>query len=144
MLAKFLSQISLLALVWIAPHAEAKDSFQEYLVGIEPRKQASALKELRHLGTVVEHYRQVECALVRMTESQAKRAAQVPGIAYVAPNQVVKGHQSVSRDYGFETVGGPIAGTLGFSGKNIGVAVIDSGIFDHDDLKRRSQRYRLW
>ena len=71
-----------------------------------------------------------------MAEAGAQRAARMPAVAYVARNEnTVKGQAVETRDYGYESVGGPIAREYGLTGKNVGVAVIDSGIFDHDDLK---------
>src|SRR6476646_9515214 len=58
------------------------------------------------------------------------RLAADPDVAYVSPDREVKG----SLDYSEETINAAIALQSGFSGKGIGVAILDSGITTVDDL----------
>ena len=54
-----------------------------------------------------------------------------PEVTYISPNRSLKG----SLDYAVPTVGADIALKNGFDGSGVGVAVIDSGITDHWDLR---------
>lgn len=54
-----------------------------------------------------------------------------PEVTYVSPNRSLTG----SLDYAGPTVGADIALKNGFDGSGVGVAVIDSGITDHWDLR---------
>ncbi len=53
-----------------------------------------------------------------------------PVVTYISPNRAVSG----SLDITTQTVGANVAWQSGWTGTGIGVAVIDSGIYAHDDL----------
>lgn len=89
------------------------------------------VKEVRAAGSITASYGHVGSMLVRLPSAAAQRIARMPGVAYLSPNEAVQGQ---ALDRGYESVGGPAARSFGFTGKDIGVAVIDSGIFDHPDL----------
>jgi serine protease AprX len=65
--------------------------------------------------------------------SKLKELADDPDIVFITRDRVVK----PSLDYAVPTVGGTFARSLGADGRGIGVAVIDSGIQETEDLRGR-------
>jgi len=61
-----------------------------------------------------------------------KNLAKNPNVLYITPDRKSKQFS----DYSVQTLGADLVqNTLGFDGSGIGVAVIDSGVYAHPDLK---------
>ena len=56
-----------------------------------------------------------------------------PDVAFISPDRPIQ----AALDYATPSVGGDLAFQYGWDGNGIGVAIIDSGVADHDDLKGR-------
>lgn len=73
----------------------------------------------------------VNAVSASLTMMQIRALSQNPNVAYISPNRPTTG----SLDIVTAAVNANVAWTLGYTGTGVGVAVIDSGIFTHDDLK---------
>jgi serine protease AprX len=88
------------------------------------------LKELGPYGQVKKQFVHVNAVSVWLTKAQIQTVSQDPNVAYISPNRATKGTQDITA-----VVNANVAWSLGFDGAGVGVAVIDSGIYAHDDLK---------
>ena len=59
-----------------------------------------------------------------------------PAISYISPDRPVQ----ASLDYAVETLGADLALGNGWDGQGVGVAIIDSGLYGHEDLKFEAPR----
>jgi serine protease AprX len=75
-------------------------------------------------------------AAYKMSGAQVAELAKDPDVLYISPDRPLHG----SLEYANPTVGANIARSYGFNGKGISIAVIDSGISVHADLKDSGQR----
>jgi serine protease AprX len=88
------------------------------------------LKELGPYGQIKKQFVHVNAVSVWLTTAVIQTVSQDPNVLYISPNRVTKG----SLDITTSTVNANIAWSLGYTGTGVGVAVIDSGIYAHDDL----------
>jgi serine protease AprX len=71
-------------------------------------------------------------AAVMANRGEIEQLADNPDVEYISVDRTVR---ATNLDYAFETANAHLAGTFGsLTGKNIGVALIDSGVFIHRDL----------
>jgi serine protease AprX len=89
------------------------------------------LKQLGPYGQIKKQFVHVNAVSVELTTAQIQAVSQDPNVLYVSPNRVTHG----SLDITTSTVNANAAWSAGYTGTGIGVAVIDSGIYAHDDLK---------
>ena len=83
--------------------------------------------------------RLVEGALYSQPASAIESLAQDPEVVSISPDREVHG----ALDLAVPTVGADIAFSYGWTGAGIGVAVIDSGIANHPDLKGAQGHLRV-
>ncbi len=80
----------------------------------------------------------VKAAAYSVPAAALTSLAKDPDVAYISPDRPLKGMGTVSSitalDYHTDTVNAPYGWGLGLDGTGIGVAIIDSGIFDMPDL----------
>ncbi|HEV1285601.1 MAG TPA: S8 family peptidase [Bryobacteraceae bacterium] len=89
------------------------------------------LKQLGPYGQIKKQFVHVNAVSVDLTTAQIQTVSQDPNVLYISPNRVTKG----SLDITTATVNANIAWSAGYTGTGVGVAVIDSGIYAHADLK---------
>src|ERR1051325_9320077 len=90
------------------------------------------LQALGSYGQLKKVFNNVTAGEVVLSPSQIPALlANDPNIAYISPNRPNKG----SLDLSMAAVNAASAWNLGYDGTGVGVAVIDSGIAPHDDLK---------
>jgi serine protease AprX len=89
------------------------------------------LKQLGPYGQVKKQFVHINAVSVSLTSAQIQTVSQDPNVAYVSPNRPTKSTQDITA-----VVNANVAWNLGFDGGSVGVAVIDSGIYAHDDLKK--------
>jgi serine protease AprX len=89
------------------------------------------LKQLGPYGQIKKQFVHVNAVSVWLTTALIQTVSQDPNVKYVSPNRVTKG----SLDITTATVNANLAWSLGYTGTGVGVAVIDSGVYAHDDLK---------
>jgi serine protease AprX len=89
------------------------------------------LKVLGPYGQIKKQFVHLNAVSVWLTSATIQTVSQDPNVLYISPNRVTKG----SLDITTSTVNANIAWGLGYNGTGVGVAVIDSGIYAHDDLK---------
>ncbi len=88
------------------------------------------LKQLGPYGQVKKQFVHINAVSVSLTNAQIVAISQDPNVSYVSPNRATKGSQDITT-----VVSANVAWSLGYDGAGVGVAVIDSGVFAHDDLK---------
>jgi serine protease AprX len=89
-------------------------------------------------GRLRNELRVVNAATYSISAAALKNLAKDPDVAYISPDRALKGMGTVSStatlDYHTDTINAPYAWGTGLDGTGIGVAVIDSGIYDMPDL----------
>jgi serine protease AprX len=88
------------------------------------------LKQLGPYGQIKKQFVHVNAVSVSLTSAQIQSVAQDSNVAYISPNRPNKGTQDITT-----VVSANVAWGLGYDGTGVGVAVIDSGIYAHDDLR---------
>jgi serine protease AprX len=88
------------------------------------------LKQLGAYGQIKKQFVKINGVSVSLTSAQIEALSNNPNISYISPNRPTKGTQDITT-----VVSANIAWTLGYQGTGVGVAVIDSGIYAHNDLK---------
>ncbi|HBY59633.1 MAG TPA: hypothetical protein DEH78_07400 [Solibacterales bacterium] len=95
---------------------------------------AAALDRLQRLGGQLRNrFRSVPAASVTLPAAALAALDSDPDVTYVTPDRKVKG----SLEYASPAVGAAWAYTFGWTGGNVGVAVIDSGVNAHADVRDR-------
>jgi serine protease AprX len=89
------------------------------------------LKQLGPYGQIKKQFVHVNAVSASLTTGQIQTIATDTNVKYITPNRPTKG----SLDVTTATVNANLAWSLGYTGTGIGVAVIDSGVYAHDDLK---------
>ena len=137
---RFVYRVLSLALVFSAFGIEAafaeSDETKQMLVVFDEELSVKKIGEtLDDVGVEVsETYGEVSVAKVEVTESSLQELLDNPSVKYVEEDIIVK--QSVQREsYGIQLTHIPSAWNSNFTGKGVKVAVIDSGIAIHQDLK---------
>jgi len=88
-------------------------------------------QKVRGLGGVLKRrYRNVRAGFYTVPASALTRLANNPHVAFITPDRPVRGKLDLTT----ATVNAPAAWQLGLDGTGIGVAVIDSGVTQVDDL----------
>jgi serine protease AprX len=87
------------------------------------------LKQLGPYGQIKKQFVHVNAVSVTLTSAQIQTVSQDSNVAYISPNRPNKGTQDITT-----VVSANAAWGLGYNGTGVGVAVIDSGIYAHDDL----------
>jgi serine protease AprX len=82
-------------------------------------------------GNVKQAYNHVSSVHMSIRGSYIPFLAYVPFVKYISKVRPTKGTQDVTK-----VVNATVAWSSGFDGAGVGVAVIDSGIYAHDDLKK--------
>ena len=90
-------------------------------------------------GTTHAQLHVIRGAAVRLSGSAIRQLARDPDVAYIIPDRPVRAFLSNAAP----AINAPYAWGLGYNGSGIGVAVVDSGISDHDDLKDTSGHNRV-
>ncbi len=96
-------------------------------------KHHEKLKKKR--GRLKEELELVQGGVYSIPADALDSLADDPDVVYISPDRPVQG----MLDYATTAVGADTARNLGYDGKGVGVAVIDSGISDHSDLKISGQ-----
>jgi serine protease AprX len=92
------------------------------------------LKQLGPYGQIKKQFVHVNAVEVNLTAAQIQGIVSDSNVLYVSPNRPTQG----SLDVTTATVNANFAWNLGYTGTGVGVAVIDSGVYGHDDLKTTS------
>lgn len=85
-------------------------------------------------GTPTEEYGEVGIASAELTETAIDELRQDPAVHTIEEDAIFE-LQAQKEDWGIATSNIPAAWNAGFTGKGIKIAVIDSGISRHEDLK---------
>jgi serine protease AprX len=88
------------------------------------------LKQLGAYGQIKKQFVKINGVSVSLTNAQIEALSNNPNVAYISPNRPTKGTQDITT-----VVSANVAWNLGYQGTGVGVAVIDSGVYAHDDLK---------
>src|ERR1035437_7701760 len=89
------------------------------------------LSQLGPYGQIKKQFVNVNAVSVWLTAAQIQTIDRDPNVAYISPNRPTKGTLDITT----AAVNANIAWGLGYDGTGVGVAVIDSGIYAHDDLQ---------
>lgn len=106
------------------------DSPVDVIVQYKTAPSKNELKQLGPYGQIKKQFVHLNAVSVWLTGAQIQTVAQDSNVAYISPNRPTKGTEDITT-----VVNANVAWSLGFSGTGVGVAVIDSGIYAHDDLK---------
>jgi len=87
---------------------------------------------------IIRRYRRLPFVAVRAAGSALLRSLESPTVLHASPDYPVRSAMDVAGP----ATGVPIAGAAGFRGRGVGIAVIDSGIEDHEDLSTAGGRRR--
>ncbi len=117
--------------------------FGRDLDGVDPRSVVDVIVQFDHVPAQADHlwvrgqggalrmpYRRVKAGFYRVPASSLKQLANNPHVTFISPDRPVKGKLDVTA----ATVNAPAAWQLGLDGTGIGVAIIDSGITEVNDL----------
>jgi serine protease AprX len=91
----------------------------------------SELSALGPYGQIQKQFVHVNAVWVMLTAAQIQTVSKDTNVSYISPNRPTKGTLDITT----AAVNANVAWGLGYNGTGIGVAVIDSGIYAHDDLK---------
>jgi serine protease AprX len=91
----------------------------------------SELSELGPYGQIKKQFVHVNAVWAMLTAAQIQTVSRDSNVNYISPNRPTKGTLDITTS----AVNANIAWGMGYTGTGIGVAVIDSGIYAHDDLK---------
>jgi len=83
-------------------------------------------------GTITNQYSSLPAISVQLPNSVALLVSDLLNVAYITPDRVV----AASLDYSAAAVNASTAQQYGLDGSGIGVAIIDSGIYEHPDLAK--------
>jgi serine protease AprX len=110
---------------------------------INPNSSVDVIIQYKHVPTEVHHqkvrdqggvlrrrYRTLRSGSYRVPASALARLAKDPEVTFITPDRKVTGKLDVTA----ATVNAPVAWQLGLDGTGIGVAIIDSGITEVNDL----------
>src|SRR5215469_15776066 len=90
-------------------------------------------------GTTNAQLHVIRGAAFRLPSSAIAELAKDPDVAYISPDRPVRAFLSNAAP----AINAPYAWGLGYDGTGISVAVVDSGISGHDDLKDASGHNRI-
>ena len=82
-------------------------------------------------GSLKAQFGRLNAAAYTVPGSAIRDLASLPGVVYISPDRAVSG----KLDYAAAAVNATIARRYGWSGKGIGIAVIDSGLSEDDDYR---------
>ena len=129
----FASPMLLMAAFSINPPAFAdSDEMERAIIVFEEGKENQALQEVD--GTVLESYDHIDAASVLATKESLKLMEDSGNIVRIEEDVLIKANYQMS-DWGIPIIQSPLSWSSGYSGKGVKVAVIDSGIAPHPDLK---------
>ncbi|MBN7741772.1 S8 family peptidase [Bacillus velezensis] len=113
---------------------------KKYIVGFKQTMSTMSAAKKKDVisekgGKVQKQFKYVDAASATLNEKAVKELKKDPSVAYVEEDHVAKAYaQSVP--YGVSQINAPALHSQGFTGSNVKVAVIDSGIdSSHPDLK---------
>ena len=92
------------------------------------------LNGLRGVGTLKAELPLINAALVSVPAPALKGLANNPRIKFVSPDRGLSG----AMDFTAAAVAADVAYSYGYDGSGVGVAIIDSGIYEHEELKNSS------
>lgn len=100
----------------------------------EERKSFSIAEKTEDFGGVeVEAYDEVSIVSAEMTEAEAEKLLADPSVKAIEED-IVFSLSAQSEGWGIPQIKAPTAWTSGFTGKDVKIAIIDSGISKHEDL----------
>ncbi|MGH9788522.1 MAG: S8 family serine peptidase, partial [Candidatus Acidiferrales bacterium] len=106
--------------------------FIEVIVQFKNAPSENQFKKLREQGaTEKARLPLIKGVVVSLPTAALDRLADNPDVFYISPNREV----GAALDNATPAVGAQIAQQYGWTGRGVGVAVIDSGVYDHPDLK---------
>ena len=116
------------------------------LDGVNPRSNVNVIIQYNHVPTRGDHqwvrgqggvlrrpYGKVRAGFYTVPASALTALANNPHVTFITPDRQVKGKLDLTT----ATVNAPVAWQLGLDGTGIGVAIIDSGITEVNDLGNR-------
>ena len=84
-------------------------------------------------GTITQQYSSIPAVAVTLPAPVVSLLALNPAVSYISPDRQVQGILDLSA----AASGADVAYQAGYTGKGIGVAIVDSGIYNHPDLASR-------
>ncbi len=116
----------------IAPDLSSKVAAEADVIiqfnGAAPETMDTAIKAKQ--GKLTAQYTGMKAARYTVPASSLAAIAAMPEVAYISPNRPLSGHV----DLATKAVNADLPWRLGFTGKGVGVAVIDSGISTSKDI----------
>ncbi len=114
-----------------APNTPGTPTYFDVIVQYKTAPTQSELIALGPMSSNRKQFTHVNAVSTRLNTTQIQTIVLDPNVKYVSPNRVTKG----SLDITTATVNANVAWGLGYTGTGVGVAVIDSGVYAHDDLR---------
>jgi len=90
--------------------------------------------QLFSANQIIRRFKHIKAVHLFLSPAQIRALASNPQVTYMSPNRALSGTLDVTT----QTVGANAAWQSGWTGTGIGVAVVDSGIYAHDDLQTSS------
>ncbi|GAE36608.1 S8 family peptidase [Halalkalibacter akibai] len=103
----------------------------DYLIGFHEKVDKKAITQAS--GEVVHEYQYMPVLHVKLPEKAAKALEKNPNIAYVEKDEEVTASQTVP--WGINHIQAPTVHSWGNRGNGVRVAVLDSGVASHEDLR---------
>lgn len=102
------------------------------IILFEEGKEVQALKEVD--GTVIENFDHIDAASVLVTDENIEELKNSENVKRIEEDVLVKGNAQIV-DWSIPLMQTPLSWDSGYTGKGVKIAVIDSGIAPHPDLK---------
>ena len=130
-----LSLVLMLSVLGGVPVSAESDAEKKVLIVFEEQVDEAQMEEIvdEAGGTLSEEYEEVDVASAEMTASSIDELLQDPAVKYVEEDSIVRLHAQME-DWGIQETNTPQAWNSGLTGEGVKIAVLDSGIAQHEDL----------
>jgi minor extracellular protease Epr len=123
--------IVLLLLMGLSPAASAQDNTVEKIVLFKSQIDTNLIKDLN--GTSLEKYSNIPALRVKIPADNLEMLLKNPNIKSVENEQEVQVDGQI-QNWGVGAVQSPKMWNSNYTGKNVKIAIVDSGIYPHEDL----------
>lgn len=123
--------ILLATLVFFHPQAYAETD--EFILVFQEKVDTKLIEEVD--GTIAEQFSLFPGAVVEGERDKILSLKGKPGVVSIESNREIQLETSSNRNWGIQHLGIPRAWDVGYTGKGVKVAVIDTGIADHPALR---------
>ncbi|MDS0524841.1 chitobiase/beta-hexosaminidase C-terminal domain-containing protein [Clostridium sp. SHJSY1] len=111
-----------------------QNSTKRYIVKLKNKDVNASQVVSKYNGKFRHQFKNVEAAVVDVTQDKVQELKNDPNVTYVEEDNVVKVSATTQTNWGLDDIGAPASWQSGFTGKDVKIAVIDTGTAPHPDL----------